>query len=578
MSRPFALGVQELARAKEILAVLVRHGFGDWLGRLPRQLIQAAPAGGGEAQEQVTGPERALRVIEDLGATFVKLGQILSTRPDILPPEYIEAFSELQDNVPSFSAEEARSIVAEELRQPIDLLFEQFDSEPVASASIAQVHRAVLPDGTPVAVKIQRPDIEERIRSDIHILYTLAEAAEGGLGHLGPYAPTAVLQQFERAVTMELDFLAEARNAETLRANLADLDGVRVPLIRRRLCSHRVLTMEWVDGVKLSRLGESGVDPTLVMERVVEASYQQIFVDGFFHADPHPGNLLVAEDGTLSYVDFGLVGTLTRSQQDLLIDLFVAIIMRDGEAVARACYRAGGTEQRLDLRAFSREVDDLFARYANLSMAEQQMGTILTDLVRLTARHRLRLPQEYAMLARAGVTLDGVARLHVPEWNMFETLKPLALKLAARRTDMERISGDALSVATQALMAARDLPLQVEQIMMDLEHGRLRVTTTSEDLRALDASIRRMGTGLLLAIGAASLLVSAAVLTAGTEANLYGFPFMKFISAVAILVSLGSASGLLGALGFHMFVTGRFRPRVLRPFASWLVGRGKPPE
>jgi len=563
------LPLKDLARAREILGVLVRHGFGEMLGQLPMQLAAKQDVAD---EKPAAGPERALRVVEELGPTFVKLGQILSTRPDILPPEYIEAFSHLQDSVPSFSGEEAEFIVAQELRQPVDELFEEFDLEPVASASIAQVHRARLLDGREVAVKVQRPDIEERIRSDIHILYRLAEALEASLENVGLYSPTAILVEFERAVSAELDFLTEAHNAEVLRRNLEDLEGVVVPEVDRRHSSHRVLTLQWVEGAKLA--AAEGVDPQAFMERVVAATYQQVFVDGFFHADPHPGNLLVGEDGALCYVDFGLVGQLTRQQQEQLIDLFVAIIFKDAETVARICYRAGGSQGRLDLRSFAREADELFARYGDLSMDEQPMGTILTDLVQLTTKHRLRLPEEYAMLARAGVTLDGIARTYVAGWNMFETLRPFAVKLATRRHDPAKMGTDALQLANQALLAARDLPLQLDQIMMDLEGGRMRISVRNETLDDLHRSLRRIGTSLLLAVGAAALLVSASILTAGIDAELFGFPFMKFVSAMAILMSLGAASGLLGALGFQLMITGRFRSRLLNRLVSMLLDRG----
>ena len=562
------LPLKDMARAREILGVLVRHGFGEMLGQLPKQLAAKQEAG---SAGRGAGPERALRVVEDLGPTFVKLGQILSTRPDILPPDYIEAFSKLQDAVPPFSGEEAEFIVAQELRQPVDELFQTFQREPVASASIAQVHRARLMDGQEVAVKVQRPGIEERIRSDIHILFRLAEALEGSLENVGLYPPTAILVEFERAVSSELDFLAEAHNAEVMKRNLDGLEGVRVPSMNRRHSSHRVLTMEWLDGTKLA--DAEGIDPQVFMDRVVSATYQQVFVDGFFHADPHPGNLLVNDDGALCYVDFGLVGQLTRQQQEQLIDLFVAIIFKDAESVARICYRAGGSKGRLDLRAFAREVDELFARYSGMSMEEQPMGTVLTELVQLATRHRLRMPEEYAMLARAGVTLDGIARLYVPDWNMFETLRPFAVKLATRRHDPSKMGADALSLANQAMLAARDLPLQLDQIMMDLEGGRMRISVRNETLDDLHRSLRRLGTSLLLAVGAAALLVSASVLTAGTDANLFGFPFMKFISAVAIITSLGAASGLVGALGFQMMITGRFRSRLLNRLISLLLDR-----
>ncbi len=573
MSRPF--GRAELGRAREIITVLIRHGFGEALGKLPATLLQRGDTAADESAKSLSGPQRALRVIEELGPTFVKLGQILSTRPDILPQDYIDAFSTLQDSVPPFEGKQAREIVARELREPVDDIFVGFETEAVASASIAQVHRAELPDGRQVAVKIQRPDIEDRIRSDIHILQRLADLAEDQLEQIGLYSPSTILQQFERAVTSELDFLTEARNAEVLRRNLATLEGVAVPEVVRRFSTHRVLTLTWFEGRKLATYAERELDAQAFMDQVVAATYQQVFVDGFFHADPHPGNLLIADDGTLGYVDFGLMGQLTRKQQDLLVDLFVAIVFKDAESVARACYRAGGSEGRLDLRAFANEADGLFSRYSGLAMGDQPMATILVDLVQLASRHRLRLPEEYAMLARAGVTLDGVARMHVPDWNMFETLKPFALKLATGRHDLGRLSTDALTMANQAMAAARDLPLQMDQIMMDLEKGRVRVTTHNDDLRELNHTVRRMGIALLLAMGAAALLVSAAVLTAGTDADVFGFPFMKAVSAIAIVVSLSTASSLLGALGFHLAVTGRLRPRVLARVLVWFFKREK---
>jgi ubiquinone biosynthesis protein len=572
------LPLKDLGRAREILSVLIRHGFGGALRAIPKRLL---PSDASPAEDQddrpTSDPERALRAIEELGPTFIKLGQILSTRPDILPQDYLDAFARLQDAVPPFPTATARDIVAEELETPVEELFAEFGEEPVASASIAQVHRAKLADGRVVAVKIQRPDIEDRIRSDINILYRLAEAAAGSLEDIGMYSPAAIIGEFERAISVELDFQQEAHNAEVLRRNLTDLEGVRVPEVYRRYSTRRVLTEEWLDAVKVSEVAEGQMDAKVFMDRVIASTYQQIFVDGFFHADPHPGNLLVGPEGQLCYVDFGLMGQLTRKQQSLLVDLFVAILFKDAEAVARACYRSGGADERLDLRAFAKEADSLFARYGELSMREQQeqMGTIFTDLVQLSTRHRLQLPQEYAMLARAGVTLDGLARQIAPDWNMFETLRPLAIQLATRQSDPSRLGGDVLSLGVQAVSAARDLPLQLDQILMDLEGGRFRVETHNNQIEDLTRSIRRLGITLQLSIGAGTLLVSAAVLTAATDVNLLGFPFMKVISALAIVISLGMASGLLGALGIHMFMTGRLRSRLLQRFFAWLLGRSR---
>ncbi|MCK6527806.1 AarF/ABC1/UbiB kinase family protein [Myxococcota bacterium] len=566
--------LHDLARARQILTVFARHGFGEVVSRIP---LQGVPGLGRVQAEGAPfarrgAAERALEVLQELGPTFVKLGQVLSTRPDILPKDFLVAFESLQDRVPPFPFQQARETIEQELGEPLPALFAQFEPEPVASASIAQVHRARLPDGTPVAVKVRRPGIAETIRSDLNILHVLARAMEGAVDVGGLYTPQAIVQEFDTAISRELDFLQEAGNAEAFARLLAGVEGVAVPAVHRRLTSRRVLTLDFVEGVKLAQAAGEGLDLRRIMDRLVAATWQQVFVAGLFHGDPHPGNLLVDRDGVLHYLDFGVVGRLTREMQDHLVELFTALVFRDPERIARTLYRAGASDDRVNLRDLAREARDLIDRYGDLSLGEQPTGELVLDLVRAGARHHLALPGEYALLARATVTLDGIARDLVPDWNVMEEVKPWARRLMADRYRPERIGSDLAHLAYQASSLARDLPLQLDQLLLDLERGKLTVTARSPSVDRLTAAVGRSATRLLLGMGVSAFVVSAAILIA-TGSALRGFRWAEVLAGVALLGSLLTAGGLLGALAYDLWLADRLRSLPVGRILSALIRR-----
>ncbi len=550
--------LHDLARAQKIASVLARYGFSEWVSRTPWGGASASPGESPGANDRLPAADRALKALQELGPTFVKLGQVLSSRPDILPREFLNAFETLQDRVPPFPSEMARRIIEEDLGRPIEDLFDEFQDEPLASASIAQVHAAVLRGGGRVAVKVQRPGIEAIIRSDISILYVLARALEGNLEMAGLYTPEAIVQEFDAAITRELDFHQEAGNAEAFARNLKELPGIRVPSVHRSLSSRRVLTLEFVDGVRLSHAAERGFDRQEVMDRLIAATYHQVFVDGLFHGDPHPGNLLVDGEGRLCYLDFGLVGRLTREMQDTLLELFTAVVFRDADRVARTLYRAGASGVRVNLRALSHEAGELLARYGHLSLSQQSTGDLIVDLLQAGSRHHLRLPQEFALLARATITLDGIARGMVPDWNMMEAVKPYALRLFRDRYGPDKVGQDLGHLGWQAAALLRDLPMQMDQLLLDLERGRLTLTAESPGVDRLEKTVARAGDRLLLGMGVSAFLVSAAILTVGASAS-DEFRWMSIVSAAAVVASLLAAGGLLGALLYNLYIVDRLK-------------------
>lgn len=571
--------LRDLARAREIIQVLARHGFGQLLAAMP---LNRLPGLGLFAPDEEEAPplptqERLVKAFQELGPSFVKLGQMLSTRQDLLPADYIEAFATLQDQVEPFDGRVARQMVEEALEAELEALFADFSEEPVASASIAQVHRARLHTGEEVAVKVQRPGIERTLRSDINILYTLAELLEDQLD-LGVYTPAAIVEAFDRAISLEVDFLNEATNAETFGAAMAELEGVHVPRIYRPLSDRRVLTMEWIEGHKLTRIDDSGADRRVLMKRLVAASYEQIYVHSIFHADPHPGNLVVDGDSVLTYLDFGLVGRITPEMRDILEAIFVGVIFGDADGCARAIYRAGSADGRVNLRELSARITDLLDRYGHTSLAQQDTGRIAIELLGLCREHNLRLPQEYALLARASAALDGIARALVPDWDMMAEVRPFASRLAAQRLDPERIGGELLRSTLSVGTFLREMPHQLEQVLTDLERGNFELTAVTPAVEQLDRTIDRVGRALIFGVGVSAFLLSASILVAALVLNMgrgNAFGLTDIMLGFLVTGSLMAATGLVSGLLWNLFIRGQIKKIKWGRFRGLIPGFGR---
>ncbi len=575
VSRSYRL--KDLGRAREILTVLVKHGFGQVVSGLPLHRIPGLGSiqDEGSIVENVDAPERAVRAMEELGPAFVKLGQMLSTRPDLLPAAWVRAFSRLQDRVPPFPADQAHAVIQEQLGAPVADLFAEFKDAPIASASIAQVHEAWTHEGQALAIKVQRPGIEQQLRSDLNILYVLAGWLEGQID-LGVYTPQAVIEAFDRAITAEADFNLEATSGEALRAALARVEGVAVPRIVRALTSRSVLTMEWAPGRNLSDIGETRADRQKVLEALIEATFTQLFEHGLFHGDPHPGNLLVDDDSVLTYLDFGLVGRITPAMRDTLVGLFVSVMFKDADGVARTLYRAGSAEGRVNLRSLSAQLGQLLQEFGELNFDQQDTGRIAVEILALSRAHGMRLPEEYAVLARAMATLDGIARQLVPGFDIWNAVKPYASRLASERLDPEALGGELLRSTLSAATVLRDLPGQMDQVLLDLERGTFEITATTPGVDRLNDTIDRLGRALVFGLGVGSLLVSAAVLTVGLQFGTGGpLGVGQVVSAAAVAFSLLAASGLLWGLIWNLFLAQRMRAVRWGRFVGLVPGLGR---
>jgi len=562
------VNVHDLPRIREIGTVLARHGFGQ-AARLAGIAVEGTPI-----DEKLPFGRRLRMVLTDLGPTFVKLGQVLSVRPDMVPMDVIEELSTLQDHVPPAPFDEVQALLEEELGGPLETRFLVFEPKPMASASIAQVHRAVLLDGAEVAVKVQRPGIEQKIRSDLHILYSLAQLITGRIELPGLYTPVGIVREFDAALTQELDFIQEGRACLRFRTAFADHPDVTAPAIHEQWSTRRVLVMERMDGRRINELlGTAEADPA--MRKVIDATYAQVFDHGFFHGDPHPGNLLILGDGRLCYLDFGITGSLTGEMQDTLVQIFLALVQRDAESLALTLYRSGATEGRVDLKGFRSEIARMMAKYHGVSLEQLSEKASLVEFVQVAARYRIRLVPEYAVLARATSLLDGLTRQMMPEADIIEVVRPYAQRLVGARLTPERLTGDALRLLQQAQLAARDVPLQLNQLMLDLERGNIQITTVDPASAELREDIRHAGVRVALAVVAAGFSLSAALLLSQWAPSPWGVPVVAVLGVAMALL----ATGALWVLLLHALAAARLHPREWRrrllAVARFFLGSGE---
>lgn len=558
----------DLGRLRTIVAVMARHGFAPTLRRIPglKAAVRAA-----DIEVSSTPPaERFCQMLEELGPTFVKLGQILSTRADVLPPSFIASLSRLQDQVPAFPFAAVEQQIAAAFGKPIDALFATFDRTPLASASMAQVHAATLHTGEEVVVKVQRPLIAEQVRADASILVLLAQLLERVIEEASQYRATDLAKEFEYGLTAELDFTLEAQNLTAFGNFNRGRMGVHVPRLYPDLSTRTVLTMERIRGRRITDRGADDAisDPHEIIERLVMVSFEQLFVDGMFHGDPHPGNVLVTDTGDLAFIDFGLMGRVARDVQDRMLILLIALSLRDADTCARILVRMGDPDERVSLVHFRDAIARLLDTYLGLSVSEVNTSAALADLLDLSTRFGVRLPRELALLSKASISIDGIVRSLHPDFNPSDSLTKRAQELLVERFDPREWKTGGLRSALQVGMLLQELPLQLSQVLLDLERGQLQVSIRSPDLELLDLNLRGLGMTIFGGLVASASLLGGFYVLAKQDWALFGIPLLP---AVAFSVA-GTAFGI----AFTWYLTGgRLKKIPISRLIGKFLGRAK---
>lgn len=500
---------RNLNRWGEILSILSKYGLADWISRLDIGFAKGLLKDrGGEALAKLTRETRIRLALVELGPTFIKLGQILSTRPDLVGLELAGELQQLQTDVKPDPPEVARATIESELGETIEELFDEYEPLPMASASIGQVHRARLKDGTAVVIKVQHAGIVERIRVDLEILGALAQLVEG-IPEFVNYRPHATVAEFQRMLRRELDFGREERYLQQFAQDFADNPTVRIPAVYPDLSTSRVLTLERLDGIRLcdtARLRAAGVDLEEVARRGADLYLQMIFVNGMYHADPHPGNIVVLPDNVIGLLDFGMVGRLDEGLRDNVEQMLLSIANRDADYVTTIITRLGAVPPDLDYAALSVDVADFVGHYATQSVSQFNLSGALNEMSEMIRRYHIMLPARVAMLLKALVMLEGTSRLLNPNFSLMEVMQPYRSTMLKRQLSPLRRLRKMRRIFGELEHLAEIVPRRLGDILQQVQAGKFDVHL---DHRGLEPSVNRLVLGMLasaLFLGSSLLL------------------------------------------------------------------------
>lgn len=545
---------RNLKRYRQVVGVLVKYGFGEVLDRMGiaaylrlgrRKLFTRQ-----QELAALSWAERIRLALEELGPTFVKMGQILSTRPFMIPVELVVELSKLQDEVAPFPYEQVREIVKDELGAEIEELFTEFDIKAIASASLSQVHRATIKSGDKVAVKVQRPQVREIMSKDVAILRDFASLLSHYVPESRQFDPVGVVEEVWKTAKQEIDFAYEARNLEVFAINFMGDDRVFLPRIYWDLTSKRVLTLEFIDGIKISekeKLLAAGIDPKVVVRNGGQIVAKMVFEDGYFHADPHPGNLFALPDNRIAPVDFGMMGKLSPTTLDLITDLLVAATSADARRLVRVMLSNELVGDEVNVNLLEADLNSFLHRYHKIPLARIDMRSLLEEGFSIITSHQIRMPTELLMLGKALVTYEEVARGLYPEYDFITELLPSIRQLAKRKFKIGTIVGD----LTGYLADLRDLlvnfPFELRRITRKLRKGELSMTMQHKGLENLTQEIEKASNRLAFSLIIAALIIgSSLIMTRQFGLKVMGVPVLGILGyVVAAVLGIGLVISIL---------------------------------
>jgi ubiquinone biosynthesis protein len=487
-------------------------------------------------------------VLEELGPTFLKMGQILSTRPDILPVEFMQELSKLQDEVPPFPYSEVQATIQKEFNKSVGQKFSSFDEQPLAAASIGQVHKAKMPDGKNVVVKIQRPGIQRTIKVDLEIMMHLAGLMELHLEGWDIQRPTRIVEEFARTLEKELDYTLEAAHMERFARQFEDEPAVYVPQVYREATTSRVLTMEHISGIKASdidRLEKEGLDRSEIARQGLILIMKQIFVHGFFHADPHPGNIFVLPDNVICYIDFGMMGRLDLEMRERFADLLMSIVHRDEREATKVLLRLTLSEEEPNYPALQRDTAEFMDKHCYRPLKDVDLGALLHQLLEMATKHRLGVPPDLFLMIKALSTVEGLGRILDPDLDVIEQATPFIKHIQLNRIHPRRIAKDMASSGTDLFHLLKDIPGEVRTILKLARQGKVKIEFEHRGLEPMIAANDRISNRLSFAVVLASLVIgSGLIVLSGIPPKWHEIPV---IGLTGFLVA--------GAMGFWLLIS-----------------------
>jgi len=529
--------VRDLPRLHEIASVMIRYGWGDLVRMLG---ISGVLERAGRVLHwhstseisQLDAPVRIRRALEELGPTFVKLGQLLATRVDMFPPQWITEFEKLHSQVPAVPYELLHPVLVAALKGDPSVLFAEFDPVPLAAGSIAQVHRATLKDGSPVVVKVRRPNIETVIRADLRILEHAARLLASEVPDLRRYDPVQIVSQFRRSLNRELDLAKEARNIEQFARNFADDPLVQIPQVYWEYTNDQVNVQEQIiglSGVSPDRLRERGLDPVMLAERGADTVLRMVLEHGYFHADPHPGNVMFLPDNRIGMIDFGMVGMLTNSRRNQIVDMLSGLTRKDEQVLLQVLLDwnddSVGDEDRL-----AYDVAELLQSYDDLQLKDVKIGALLNDITAMIRDNNLLLPADLTLLFKTLITLEGLGQQLDPHFHMIDNVTPFVERIIQQRYTPQALFARGRKSVREALEVIADLPRDLRHLLRDVRRGRIKVDLDLKRLDHFGHQLDRASNRITMGILTASLVVgSSIIMTVEGGPKLFGLPLFGLL-------------------------------------------------
>ncbi len=544
---------RSLRRYRQIISTFVKYGFDDVVERLRveyflplRRKFRKKTAL--KDLERLSRPERIRMVFEELGPTFIKLGQLLSVRADILPRPYVTEFAKLLDDVPCFPTDEAVAIIESELGKPLAECFSRFDRTPISAASIAQVHCATTLAGEDVVIKIRRPGIKQTIEEDIHILLDLAYLAERYLDEGKFFNPVGLVEEFAQTIRKELDFVREGQNIDRFRRNFANDPGIYIPTVIWNLSTEQVLTMERIHGIKLSHLSPDQLtlpERRKLAIRAARATLKEIFEFGFFHADPHPGNVFITDDLRIAPIDFGIVGSVDDQTKDALASLLRGIIDKDMDTVLRGIYNLGRLDYDFDPQGLRRDLYEFIDRYHGLPLHQLKPGVVIPEMLEVLRRHRVQIPTELAFMGKTLLIQNSVGQEFYPDFDIFSLARPYVRRLLMRRFRPRQQAHDLFRIYEDSLDLLKSLPYELKTLITKTRRGHTSIRMEHHGLEYLIQEMDRSSNRIAFALIVAALIIGSSIIL-----QLDKGPFVIGFSVLGIVGYM-----LAGILGIWLVVS-----------------------
>jgi ubiquinone biosynthesis protein len=546
---------RHVRRYKEIVSILIKYGFGDVVDALNvKQYIETGwqKISGKQPDqiEKLSRPERVRMALEELGPTFVKLGQILSTRPDLIPLDYVRELSKLQDEVPAFSYEDAKAIIKSETGSFPEDIFCSFDKTPLAAASLGQVHKAMLRDTEEaVAIKVQRPDIQKIIEVDLEIMLHLASLLERNVEEMEVFHPTKIADEFARSMDDETDYTVEAAHIEHFARQFLDDQTIYVPKVFREWTTKRILTMEYIEGIKasnLDRLKQEGYDLKEIADRGANLIMKQIFVHGFYHADPHPGNIFILPNAVICFLDFGMMGRISKQEREDFTDLVRVMLSRDERKTVDCLLKLSNFTADPDRSELERDVAGFFDQFFYLTLKKLDVGKMLQRMLEILTKQGISLKPDLFLMLKALVTAEGLGRSLDPDFQIVEHAEPFVRDIQSARYAPGSVTSDLIDSGREFLHLLKEVPGELRQVLRNIKQGKLRIEI---DYRGVDWTIFKLGR---IADRIASAIVLASLIIGSSVVTLSGIPpkwrDIPLIGVVGFLVAGIMGFWLLGSI------------------------------